>query len=269
MRLAWLSLLACTACSTYVHHRAALVPHATPVQSIGQPNDWRVAASLGASNIADLGAPREGSDANAGVAVPAKQLRGTLALGVTRNFTFAYAVEDGLASSAQPIKDTLPPLDGRSLVGMGPNLTYSIDTGSPWRVAVSLEARGWRVPWVEYTTCASYCSDPLTIVTREYSTVFTGAVGVVPSYRVDAWTFFGGVTAKNHPTIREKETSWGFPTEVDEGPLNAIVHAGVAYDAAERVRFLAELHHTVTDDPVAYAPALGFALELGLGSRVP
>ncbi|HEY5922009.1 MAG TPA: hypothetical protein VIV11_10085, partial [Kofleriaceae bacterium] len=81
MRLVLCALLACGACTTQALHRAAFVPHATPVHAIGQPNPAKVSATVGASNIVDLQPPGVG-DPNAGVAVPGKQLRGALNLNV-------------------------------------------------------------------------------------------------------------------------------------------------------------------------------------------
>lgn len=264
-----LVLLACAGCSTYVEHRAALVPHAAPVQNIGQPNEHRVGASVGASNIVDLAAPTAG-DPNAGVAIPSRQLRGSLLLAITRNLTLGFVREHGLASSAQPVKSTLPPLDGRSLVGGGATLSYSFETGSPWRIGLSLEILGWSAPYVEYSTCIDFCGgDPYTIVTRDTTAVMTAGLGIVPSYRFQDWTFFGGVTARNHPTIEEKVISNGFSTDVEDGPFNAIIHGGVAYNASDRVRFVVEMHQTVTRDPVVYAPGIGFSVEVGIGPRMP
>jgi hypothetical protein len=269
MRPYWLALLACTGCSTFVEHRAALVPHATPVQNIGQPNTQRTAVTLGATNIADLAKPGVG-DPDAGVAIPSRQLRGSFVLAFTRNLSLTLVYEHGLASSAQPVKDTLPPLDDKAVTGRGSVWSYSIATNSPWRVGVSLELIGWSVPYVEYSTCIENCyGENYTIITRDTAPILSAGLGIVPSYRLDNWVFFGGLTVRNHPTIEEKVISNGFSTDVEGGPANAIAHAGVAYDASDRVRFKLEMHQTLTRDPVAYAPAIGFGFELGLGPAIP
>jgi hypothetical protein len=269
MRLLVPALLACAGCSTFVEHRAALVPHATSVQNIGQPNEWKTSASLAATNVADLQRPGVGNP-DAGVAIPARQFRGSFTLGITRNFSLAFMQERGLASSAQPIKDTLPPLDDTSLVGTGTAMSYSFATHSPWRVGISLELMAWSVPYVEYATCVQNCGGSnYTIVTHDTIPVLTAALGVVPSYRADNWIFFGGLTVRNHPTVEEKVITNGYSNDVEGGPANATIHAGVAYDASDRVRFMLEMHHTLTSDPVAYAPAIGFGFELGLGPRHP
>jgi hypothetical protein len=269
MRPSQLALLLCAGCSTFVEHRAALVPHATPVGNIGQPNTWRTAADVDATNIADLQKPGVG-DPDAGVAIPSRQFRGSFVLALTRNLSWGAIYERGLASSAQPVKNTLPPLDDTAVTGHGSVWSYSIDTSSPWRVGLSLELIGWTVPYVEYSTCIDFCGGgPYTIITHDTKVVMSAALGVVPSYRLNDWVFFGGLTVRNHPTIEEKVISNGFSEDVEEGPANVTAHAGVAYDATDRVRFKLEMHQTLTRDPVAYAPAIGFGFEIGLGPPMP
>jgi hypothetical protein len=256
-------------CSTYAQHRAALVPHATPVQTTGQPAAWRGTATLGASNAADLGDPGVG-DPSAGVAIPGRQLRGSLGIAATPNLTLSAFVEEGLASSAQPVKPTLPPLDDEGVTGKGVGAYYSVPVDAQFRLGLALELTAWDVPWVEYSQCIDNCSVPSPVtMSSGTSGVLQYAIGIVPSYRHDDWTFFGGITGRTHPTIREKAINHGESPEVEEGYLNAIVHAGVAYEAGEAVQFLVELHHDLTADPVAYAPAVGFSIAIGLGERLP
>jgi hypothetical protein len=264
------AMLLCAGCETYVQHRAALVPHAAPVQNIGQPNESRGSLAVGATNIVDLRRPGVG-DPSAGVAIPSRQLRGAIGLALSRNLTFGLVHERGLASSAQPVKDTLPPLDDRTVAGGGVSLSYSIETQSPWRIGISTELIGWKVPFVEYSTCIDLCPNgPYTTITRAETLVMTLGLGFVPSYRLGDWMFFGGLTLRNHPTIEEKviETGYDESADVTAGPLNAVGHAGVAFDATDRVRFRLDIHQALTRDPVAYAPGIGFAFEVGFGSAV-
>jgi hypothetical protein len=267
MRAVAITAIAAAGCSTYAQHRAALVPHATPVQTTGQPAAWRGAVSGGASNLADLGKPGVG-DPTAGVAIPSRQLRAALTIAATRNLTFSAFREEGLASSAQRIKPTLPPLDDEGVTGMGWGMYYSVDTGSPWRIGLALELTTWDVPWVEYSQCIEFCTEPNPVImTRGSTGVLQYGIGIVPSYQYGDWSFFGGITGRSHPTIREKVINHGESPDVEEGAMNAIVHAGVAFEAAERIQFLLEMHHDLTADPVAYAPAIGLSLAIGLGKR--
>ncbi|HEX5062707.1 MAG TPA: hypothetical protein VFV99_25215 [Kofleriaceae bacterium] len=268
MRLS-LALLACAGCSTYIQHRAALVPHATPVQALGQPAAWKGNATLGATNIADAVAPGVGDNPNAGVAIPSSQLRGALNLAVTRNLTIGIFSERGLASTAHPIKDTLPPLDDRGVGGVGYSASYSIPTGSPWRIGLALEMTMWRVPWVEYSQCIDFCTTPTVTVSKGTTDVGQIGFGIVPSYQFGDWTFFGGLTGRTHPLIEEKVINNGEWPDVEEGPMNAIVSGGAAYEAGERVQFVLQAHQVLTQDPVAYGPSIGFSVVIGLGPRYP
>jgi hypothetical protein len=261
-------LFACLGCSQFAQHRAALVPHATPVQTTGQGAAWKGTATFGASNIADLAPPT--SDSNAGIAIPSKQLRGALGVALTKNLSIGVFHERGLASSAQPVKDSLPPLDDEQVSGAGYSVSYSIPTDSPWRVGLSMEMAVWKTPWVEYSVCLTYCGDdPIVEMTTGHSLVPSIGLGIVPSYQHGDWTFFGGVTGRTHPTIDEKVVNYGEPPEVRGGPFNAIVHGGAAYEAGERVQFVIEMHQTVTTAPAQYAPGIGFSVVLGLGERYP
>jgi hypothetical protein len=77
------------------------------------------------------------------------------------------------------------------------------------------------------------------------------------------------VTTRNHPTIEAKVVSNGFSADVEEGPWNVLLHGGVAYAAGDRVQLKLEIHQTVTRDPVAYAPGIGFGVEVGFGKPIP
>ncbi|HEY5922008.1 MAG TPA: hypothetical protein VIV11_10080 [Kofleriaceae bacterium] len=264
MRPCWLALLWCCACSTYVQHRAALVPRAVPVQTLGQPAAWNATASFGASNI-DLGSPSSG-DPDAGIAVPTKQVRASLGFAITRELTVSVFREHGLASSAQPLEATLPALENEPVYGHGYTVSYSIATGTPLRIGLTGEMVVWRVPWVEYSTCIENCS--MSSGRSSGTTdVPSMALGIVPSYRLGAWTWFGGITGRTHPTLDARVVNHGLDPIVQTGPFNAVVHGGVAYEAGELIQFVVDLHHVVTADPVAYAPGIGLTFVLGLSRR--
>src|ERR1043165_1818054 len=61
-------LHACTP-PVYIQHNGALVPHAEPVQSTGQPMEQQLGFELGATSLGDLAKPRAGTDPAAGIAV--------------------------------------------------------------------------------------------------------------------------------------------------------------------------------------------------------
>ncbi len=266
MRL--LLALSCVGCSTHAQHRAALVPHAAPVQAFGQRAAWRGTASIAATNIGDFVEPGPG-DATAGIAVPSKQLRGALSLAITRRFTIGMFREQGLVSSAQAISGSLPPLPDRSLVGMGYTASYSIETGTPWRIGLAIEIGAWDVPWVAYSTCIENCTSTKPVRTEGSAGVLSFAAGIVPSYQLGDLTFFAGVTVRNHPTLEEKVVNHGEDPYPSSGPANVLVHAGVAYELADRVQLVVETHDELTAFPVNYAAGVGASLAIGLGRRYP
>jgi hypothetical protein len=254
-------------CETYAQHRAALVPHATPLPTNGQPMDSRGELALGASNVVDRVKPGVG-DPDAGVAVPSAQLRGSLAVRVTKDFSIAGVYERGFAAGATKIKPSAPPVDGGDVDGRGVNLTYSIPTGQEgWRVGVSAELLVWLVPWVQYTTCIDNCSVPgFTYMDRGKAPVATLGLGITPSYRSGRVTVFGGVLGRNHPTLTEKlVTEAPGPADVRSGPANFTFHLGADVELGAGVRASLIMHQTIPNNPVAYGLGLGAMLTIPLG----
>jgi hypothetical protein len=129
----------------------------------------------------------------------------------------------------------------------------------------------WSVPWVEYTTCIDLCSVPgFTYSQRGNEDVLIAKLALVPSYRIGAMTYFGGVTLQNQPTITEKiETTLPEGGGVQGGPLNATVHAGLAVEVGAGIRASAFVHQTLTHDPINYGPGLGMAISIPLGRKEP
>jgi hypothetical protein len=256
-------------CLTYTQHRAAFVPHATPIPNEGQPLANEAELSLGATNAADLGAPTAGNP-DAGDAVPSTQLRGELALRATPNFAVGFVHERGLESTATPLTTSQPPVHNGDVSGYGPSLRWSVPTESPaWRVGVTTELLLWSVPWVQYTTCTDpMCPNPgFTTSDRGTDIVPTLALGVTPSYRVDHVIVFGGMTARNHPTITEKlgTTTPDSDADVQAGPFNLTAMLGAALDLGY-ARASLFLHQTLTRDPVSYRPGVGMMLTIPMGS---
>jgi hypothetical protein len=259
------------ACSTYAEHRAALVPHATPIAGDGQPMTSTGQLSLGASNLADFRAPTAG-DPDAGIAIPSTQLRGELAFRPTKNFSFGVVHEHGLASTATAIHDSQPPLTDDDVTGNGIIMAYSIETGTPgFRVGIATELLVWDAPWVQYTSCVANCGTPgYTVESNGHSSVGTAALGVVPSYRYGRFTVFGGLTVRNQPTLSEKTyTNVPADPEVQGGPANWILHAGADVDIAYGIRASVFVHHDLSADPVNYGPAIGAMLTLPLFGNQP
>lgn len=270
MRSLPLILLILAGCSTYVQHRAALVPHAAPVPFDGQPLETQGELTLGADNLVDLVQPQVGNPTQGDV-IPAQQLRGAAAVRVSDNVSIAGVYEHAIASTATVVSPSEPPIKNATLAGGGLQVSYSMPTGTPGlRIGIAGELVVWHVPWVEYTTCVQNC------VVNGYTYSNTGAtntptagLAVIPSYRHGRMIYFGGVTVRNHPTITEKTTT-NLPDQdgdVQDGPLNVTLHAGIGVDVGSGVRANLFVHQTVTRDPIAYGPAIGMTVSIPLGDR--
>jgi hypothetical protein len=260
------------ACSTYAQHRAALVPHATPIPIDGQPMQAPRELTIGADNLVDITAPKVGDDTQGDV-VPAQQLRGQLGFRLGRDASMSFIYQHAIAQNATVVSPTSPQITQATLAGAGAQLAYSIPTGTPGlRVGIAAELVIWHVPWVEFTECVENCSVP------GYNYSNTGAddeptlgFALVPSYKTGSLTLFGGVTIRNHPTVTQT-TVTTLPDsdgDVQAGPFNATVHAGLGIDLGGGVTAKLLVHQTVTRDPVSYGPGVGLMLSIPLGHDEP
>ncbi len=270
-----LPLLALAAgCQTYAQHRAALVPHQTPLPIDGQPLQSAGQLALGASNLGNAVAPGIGNP-DAGDVVPSDQLRGSLDLRASHNVALGVVYENGLAAGATRIKSSEPPMDGGdSVTGYGVHMMVSIPTSNPaWRIGLATELMMWTVPWVEYTTCVENCGSGTgtTVMSSGRDQVPTAAIAIVPSYRTGRLTVFAGFTARNHPTIIEKTETVlaNEPADVQSGPFNVTAQAGAEIEIASGVRASLLVHQTLTRDPVIYGPSLAAMLTIPLGRDEP
>jgi hypothetical protein len=261
-----LALLVAAPACTYTVNRAAFVPHATPLTQTGQPMHSTGELTLGAVNAADAKAPTFG-DPSAAVEVPGTQLHGGLALRASKNVSIAAIYERGLASTATRVKTTQPPVDGGDVDGYGASITYSVPTSKPgFRIGITTELLFWSIPWIEYRTCID-CAGPYSYVDQGRDVVPTLALGVTPSYHAGRFTWFGGLTTRNHPTITQKGIETGADTggDVQSGPLNVVAHVGAEVELAAGVRASLIVDQTLTRDPVVYGPGFGLLVTIPLG----
>jgi hypothetical protein len=226
---------------------------------------------MGASSITTIGAP-EASDRTAGVEIPGTQLEGAGRFAVGRHITLGFLFAEGLESSAVAAKPNQPDVDGGDVRGGGFVFTANIPTSDPhWHVGLDVEHMLWSVPYVEYGVCVQNCEfAPPTITNRGRATVPQIAVGVVPTYRVGPTKLFGGVTIRNHPTIEQKGVEHGDDggdSEVDAGPLNVVLSAGVETELFSGLRGGLVVYGPVNGEPVRYGPSVAAMLTLPLGKR--
>ncbi|HTL31789.1 MAG TPA: hypothetical protein VL326_01625 [Kofleriaceae bacterium] len=237
------------------------------MQSTGQPMEQQLGFELGATSLGDLAKPRAGTDPAAGIAVAQHQGRATFALAANDWFHVAFFHERALHENSTEISSTIPPLDDRAALGYGMALAFSVPTSTPgFRIGIDTELTTWGIPYLSFTE-SSVSSTP--DVDRGRDIVGMAALGVTPSYRSGPWTVYGGMTVRNHPTMIEEVTSeWVAPEpDVQEGPFNAIAAAGVGF-REDNVEVVADVHQTLTTDPVRYGPAIGVTLKIFGGKNV-
>jgi hypothetical protein len=93
-------------------------------------------------------------------------------------------------------------------------------------------------------------------------------LGVAPSYRRGRVTYFGGAFARNHATTLRKEYNTDLTDrdgDVQDGPLNPLLHAGVEVELAPWLSAVAIVHQDVVANPVKYGPGIGLGLTARLG----
>jgi hypothetical protein len=269
IRAPFLILAAVTGC-TYQVNRAATVPHMTPILRSGAPFESAGELSLGASSVAHIVDP-SASDSTAAVEVPGTQLEGSGRVRITRNLAIGLIFADGLEATAKPGKSTQVPVDNGDPRGYGMSLAASIPTSDPaWHVGLGLEVLGWSVPYVEYKVCID-CLAPYQIVEKGRGSVGQLAVGVTPTYRTGKVDVYGGLTLRNHPTIKQKGIENGLDTgsDVEAGPINAVASIGVDVDLGSGMRFGGVLYTPINGTPVRYGPSLAATFTIALGSTAP
>ena len=249
--------------------RSARVPHPTVPLASGQPLAAPAEATAGLSNVTDLMQPRVG-DATQAVEVPTTQARGDLRFKLHRaNIGLVY--EHGFGTTAVRPDPTQAPVGDGDVRGYGLTTGYSFPTGvEGFAIGTTLETVLWSVPYVEYVTCTN-CVDPTyTTVDRGRANPMTIGLGVTPSYKTGSVTLFGGAFARNHPTTQRKElhtdVTFSDDGDVQDGPMNLLVHAGIEVELQKWLSALALVHQDLTASPVRYGPGIGVALVARLGT---
>jgi hypothetical protein len=272
MRGSAVVVLLVSACGTYKVQRAALVPHQQPLLRSGQPGEGRGEIALGASAIS-LGDPEVAPGANAGLYIPSVEVNAAVRLRPTPNLDIGLMWDHGLRKGADAIQPGQPPLEHGDVMGAGLSVFYSAPTPNPaLRIGVGTDLIFYSVPWIEYTACVSNCGlEPWLITDEEREMVPVLAVGVIPSYRLSSQlALFGGLTVRNHPTIKRTEYQNG--TEVlfeddapEAGPANFIASAGLEAQLGGGFRLAAILYQPIQSEPARYPPSLGFTMTIPLG----
>lgn len=269
-----IALLLLVGCGVYNVDRAALVPRATPRMTSGQPSPGVAAIEVGASSVAHFGEPKSG-DASAGIEVPGTQLHGGLKFQMNDMASIGLIYANGLNQGAKAINPNQPPVDNGNVEGYGLSLDFTIPTSDKnFKIGLGVDAIMWSAPFVEYATCAEGESCfPFAISTRGSDNVETFSASVTPSYRTnETLTVFGGVTVRNHPTLKQRsfdnDPLFDDGVEVDSGPANFIVSGGVELNIADgALQASAIAYWDVSRTPVKYGPGLAVMVSLPIGRR--
>jgi hypothetical protein len=261
-----LTSLAASGCAQYSVRRAALVPQPTPTMRTGQPMDRVAELGLGMGTVARLAEPREG-DSDAGLHIPRVQVAGNLRFRPTRNFDLGLIMERAFVGGSTSLADDQPTPEGGDARAFGTSLYYSAATrDAGFRLGISADFLIYSIPHVEYRTCVENCDHvKYTDVVQKRSGVPVVSLGLTPSWHHKGWTGFGGVTFRNHPTIEKGGTEGFYDTDdLEAGPMNAIISAGVEYHIDSGVRAGLVVHHIIAQDPVSYAPTIAATVTIPL-----
>jgi hypothetical protein len=270
MRIAFLALLATSAaCTTYTVRKSALAPHIAPPMRSGQDlGNATAEASFGASALGRTDAPVEGQDANAGLYIPRVQMFGALRKRLGDDFDLGVLYDHGFRRGAFATSDDQPEPRTGSTYGLGVTSFYSIEVDPRFRIGIGGDLMIYSIPYVEYRTCVDFCGDaPYTRVEHDRDSIGVYSLSVIPSWRSGRLTLFGGGTIRNHPTIDKGQIDDIFDDddEVEGGPPNFIVQAGIDLELGQGIRAMAIAYQPVDEDPVDYAPTFGLALTFPLG----
>ena len=249
----------------YQVQRSVRVPHAAAPLRTGQPLGGPVEIMAGMSNAVDLVKPSVGNE-QASVEVPSRQVRGELRLRLGRG-ELAFIGERAFASSSQRLDPTQAPVGDGDVTGRGFAVRYAIKLSDPrWAIGLDLEAIAWRLPYVEHRTCVMNCELSSNGAVHDTTVIATLGAGVTPTFHSGRLTVFGGAFVRNHPTVERKGTETGFydSEDVEGGPANLLVHAGLSYVLVGGISALVVVSQNVTPDPVQYGPGLGVALSATL-----
>lgn len=265
------AVVALTGCLVphYVVQRSARVPHPAAPLRTGEELHGPVEVSLGEDVAAEPTTPKLHDESTA-IESPNRQARGELRVRLGQRAELAAVYVRSLEGSFRPLQSGLAPGIEGTPSGGGLAFRYSIPLSNPhWTVGLGFDLMTWSVPYIEYRTCVSECEGvPKMEVNRDTTTVGSLGVGVTPTWRSGNWRVFGGVYAARHPTIIRKGSEIGSDTgtDVDGGPYNAVLHAGVEL-RMDNFAFLVAVDQDVSADPVAYGPTIGFAVSAALPDK--
>ena len=269
------AVLLCAGSGTQKVQRAGLVPHQQPNQRSGQPiGDNHQELAFGTSTLSVITDPEEAPDANAGLYIPRVHVNGAARFRAARNLDFGVLWDHGLDRGSKAIQSGQPEVDNGDVFGGGLTMHYSAAAGDDVNIGIGIDMMLYSIPYVEYTSCIDPpCFPEFDSVERDRDTTPVVAVGLTPSWKLSPEiAAFGGITARNHPTIPRvsiETPGLGDDDPVEAGPLNFIANAGVEYTLANGMRAMVHVFQPLFADPVRYGPTFGAQFAIPLGRDKP
>lgn len=258
-----------TACTTYSVRRAALVPHQQPIQRSGQSlGDSRVEVGLGSPTLGSFVEPKEAQGANAGIVLPRHEVTGNFRARVTENLDLGLIWDHGFDQGSRKVNDDMPNPENGDVYGYGVSIYFAAPLDPSFSVGIGADLLLYSIPYVEYRTCVDNCfGEPFTIVDEDRDTIPVMSLGVIPSWKLNEnMVFFAGATLRNHPTIEKSdiEVIDFDDEEVDMGPENLVLSAGVEVQLRNGLRGMLYVHQPAAGGPVNYGPTFGIGIALPL-----
>lgn len=263
-----LGALLFSGCTTYEVYRGARVPRPVPPPTGAQAMTGAVEAGLSAGGFAEVAAPRQGKT-DAGLFLPRLQGRADVRFRLFEGMSLGLAHERGFAAGSRALVKGTPEPEGDA-AGYGFSMRYSARAGSgPWRLGVSGDFMVYQIPYIEYRIALDENGEARFIEEEQGMSAHpVVSVSLLSSYVLsDRLSFTGSATIRNHPTVERtgqevgQQAGWD---NVESGPLNVTLAAGIEYTHQTGVRASLLAYQTLVNDPVQYYPALSAAITVPL-----
>jgi hypothetical protein len=254
--------------STYSTRRAALVPEIAPPMRSGAPMETIGEVSVNLPQAVSTGDPTIVDGQEPGLELPRWQVGGAGRLRLSKSFDMGLVYEQASSNDSRALAEDQPKVDGGDAYGYGLSFMGTAKMSDTMRMAFIGEFLTYSIPYVEYRTCVDLCEgQPLTEVDRGRTNIPVITIGVVPSWHQSSWTLFGGVTARNQPTIERGGIEVGNDgSDVTGGRLNIMLNAGAEVALGDDgLKAMAMVYKSFDASPVDYAPTLAVALSFGFG----
>jgi len=264
------ALVAASGCTQYSVRRAALVPHQQPIQRSGQAiGNSRIELGLGSPTLGSFVEPKEAEGANAGIVLPRHEITGNFRARVTKNLDLGLIWDHGFDQGSRKVAEDMPNPDNGDVMGYGVSMYFAAPIDPTFSVGIGADLLLYSIPYVEYRTCVENCfGEEFTIIDEERDTIPVISLAVIPSWKLnEKVALFAGATLRNHPTIEKSDVEGPElfdDEEVDMGPENIVLSAGVEVTLGAGIRGMAYVFQPAAGQPVNYGPTFGIGFTIPL-----